>query len=974
MYRKKGLKKVMLFGLTLWFAGVGLRQDVAHVYASETPNDSDSLSTSQTTNDSKRTPTQESSDTLDSSMPKIAPQIEGQSPSLVRAAPTLVKTPTSVVQKVARAATTYKIQDLIDQGVIKTTVAWGLYSQSEDDVAQGYTGTYYPESIEFSVLPNDVLQPGDTISFGVLRYTGKLSGQGPVTMGSVSLKDLGQYDGKSLVLGSQYVPGKAVDVSSKLPKSSGGVATLTTEQSPDYTAAYAGSTINGTKSSVTVIPATHFNGFQVTKSAVGSDKKGTLTLSGYTKDQTYFQSALDGVPNLKGVPTENYVRIYRIDKASAQNINKVTFDLKTYMPALMPDGQHMAAKAGTTGPMLFIKAPAAVPINNSGSVAADASDDEIITKTSPQTYGVLHNSDGSMTLYLNYGNLTRPYELPVETITKGVMNNSWEGTQAGLDYALNRLANNNYSALATSTFFTMNISFNDPSIENTVQATYKDTLNNTETINQSSSPPSASTDGQTTIKVHYVDQNNKYIKPIETHYGWPDVDQLQITPQDLTIPGYTLDKANLPAGADPETGALTLSYPKAAGKVDDILYHFTQNKQKINVTYIDDTTGKQLAVDTMSGVVDENSKYNTQTKIADYVKQGYQLVSDETNGATLLFSDQDQSFTVHLKHAIKAMPDETKQVTRTIHYRYQSGKQAAPDSVDKITFTRHDQIDQVTNQSVGLTAWQATNGKTSFAEQASPLIKGYTADQLMVPGVETVNQDTPDSTTTVTYTGQAQKATVTYQRSDNQTVVQVDQLTGITGEKSSYRTTATLAALADKGYSVIDDPYPSDGLVFDDDVTVDQNVTVLLKYNPYYNRVYFKSVPNEMDFGQHQLANHTESYQPTLDQSLSIQDERALGLTWTLKAALVQPFVGSARNQPLTGDLTYQQANEMPTLITAQSTIIASNTTTSHEPVDISGQWRNQLGPQLVVPVGGALIDRYSAQVEWTLEDGVANN
>ena len=55
------------------------------------------------------------------------------------------------------------------------------------------------------------------------------------------------------------------------------------------------------------------------------------------------------------------------------------------------------------------------------------------------------------------------------------------------------------------------------------------------------------------------------------------------------------------------------------------------------MTYVDDTTGKQLATDTMSGVVDENSKYNTQTKLAAYEKQGYQLVSDETNGATLTF-------------------------------------------------------------------------------------------------------------------------------------------------------------------------------------------------------------------------------------------------------------------------------------------------------------------------------------------------
>lgn len=327
---------------------------------------------------------------------------------------------------------------------------------------------------------------------------------------------------------------------------------------------------------------------------------------------------------------------------------------------------------------------------------------------------------------------------------------------------------------------------------------------------------------------------------------------------------------------------------------------------------------------------------------------------------------------MHLKHAIKAAPDESKQVKRTIHYRYQSNKQAAPDVVDKITFTRHDQIDQVTNQSIGFTKWVSTEGTTTFAKQTSPVIKGYTADQLTVPAVENITQDSADITATVTYTGQAQKATVTYQRSDNQAVIQADQLTGVSGQISDYRTDATLAALADKGYTVADNPYPSDGLVFDDDVAVDQNVTVLLNYNPYYNRVYFKSVPSEMDFGQHTLASTTESYQPTVNQALSIQDERALGSKWTLKAALVQPFTGDTQKAPLEGDLTYQRANQLPTMITAQSTIIATTTTTSHDPVDISGQWQNQLGPQLVVPVGGALIDQYAAQVEWTLEDGVA--
>lgn len=904
------------------------------------------------------------------------PLVTSQSAHLVQPTVTLPGQQSVKTQKVARAATTYKIQDLIDQNIVATTVTWEVSSQSDEDKAQGYTGTYYPAKLKFTLLANNVLQPGDTISFGVLRYSGKLTGQGPVTIANVALAELGQYNGKSLVLDSQYNPDKAVTVTSPLPKSAAGVAVLTDQIAPDYTATYAGGQFLGTKATVSVMDATNLNGFEITHNEAGVENKGTMTFTGYTKDQQYFQSMLDNTPNLNGVPTENYVRIFRLNQASATTINQITASLKTYMPGLMPNGQHMAATtSGKGGPYQFIKTPVNIPISNSGSVEADATDAEIMAQTTPLTYGVLHNSDGSLTVYLNYGKLIRPYEIPVETITKGVMNNAWAGTQAGVDYALSRLSNNNYSALAASTFYTLNIDFNDPSIVNEIQGTYTDSLNNTAPITAQSSPPTISSDGQTAIKVHYADQHNQYIKPIETHYGWPNKDHLAITSQDLIIPGYTLDKSRLPIGADQNTGELSLGYPVEAGKVTDIIYYYTQNQQKIKVTYLDDTTGQQLgAVDSLSGVVNANSKYNTQKRIADYEKQGYSLVSDATNGATLIFGATDQAYTVHLKHAVKTGTTETKMVKQTIHYRYQSGGIASPDQVSQITFTRHEQIDQVTNASLGFTAWQASDGTTGFIARKSPVIKGYIADQLEIPAVSNVTQTTADSEITVTYTGASQTATVTYQRADNQTILQVDTLTGTTGETSNYRPTATLSKLADQGYTVAENPYPSGGLIFDDDVTTNQNITILLNYDPYYNRVYFKSVPTDLDFGQHALTDQPVAYQPTIDQALSIQDQRPLGSKWTVVATLVQPFIGSNQQQPLNGELTYLQANHLPITITDKANVIAAETTVSHDPVNLSGQWGPSSGLQLTIPVGGALLDQYQAQVEWTLQDGVAND
>ncbi len=101
---------------------------MTHSYATEASIDA--TLTSQLSSDSESTSSQSSQrNARFGKTPKIAPETKGESTNPVGVMPSLAKTQTPVTQKVARAATTYKIQDLIDQGGVKTTVTWDIYSR-----------------------------------------------------------------------------------------------------------------------------------------------------------------------------------------------------------------------------------------------------------------------------------------------------------------------------------------------------------------------------------------------------------------------------------------------------------------------------------------------------------------------------------------------------------------------------------------------------------------------------------------------------------------------------------------------------------------------------------------------------------------------------------------------------------------------------------------------------------------------------
>ncbi|MCT3069939.1 transposase, partial [Leuconostoc citreum] len=172
---------------------------------------------------------------------------------------------------------------------------------------------------------------------------------------------------------------------------------------------------------------------------------------------------------------------------------------------------------------------------------------------------------------------------------------------------------------------------------------------------------------------------------------------------------------------------------------------YTADKQKGSVSYVDDTTGKTLKTDSISGTTGSKSSYSTSGSIADYEKQGYELVTDGYPTDMTFDNDDatDQNFSVHLKHQLTPVsptdpqtpgapinPDEPdgpkwptstnydKTVNETISYVDHNGHVVAKQHTDSVNFTRTVVVDHVTGDVItsgaGTTAWAATNGDTTF--------------------------------------------------------------------------------------------------------------------------------------------------------------------------------------------------------------------------------------------------------------------
>ncbi|WP_202987247.1 mucin-binding protein, partial [Ligilactobacillus araffinosus] len=276
-----------------------------------------------------------------------------------------------------------------------------------------------------------------------------------------------------------------------------------------------------------------------------------------------------------------------------------------------------------------------------------------------------------------------------------------------------------------------------------------------------------------------------------------------------TITGYTPSEVR--------SQEITNVDGSSQNNVQNIIY--TANQEKINVNYIDQTTGKTIKTDTLTGAYDTTSSYTTADEIKTLEQQGYVLVQDNypTGGAKFDEDGVVKSYNVILKENVTTST-ESQTVSQTIHYVDSNGKQLAPDKDTSLTFTRDVSINQVTGEKT-YGNWAPATGE--FPQVQSPSITGYT----VTPGEEesqavSVTPDSSNNVQTITYTANQERAQVQYIDGTTGQVLSTDDLSGAYGTTDSYNPASTIQKYINEGYKLSSDDFPANGVVYNYDGTV----------------------------------------------------------------------------------------------------------------------------------------------------------
>lgn len=295
---------------------------------------------------------------------------------------------------------------------------------------------------------------------------------------------------------------------------------------------------------------------------------------------------------------------------------------------------------------------------------------------------------------------------------------------------------------------------------------------------------------------------------VETSYTW---DKDEFSPlQSPEVNGWTPNHNDIPAIQKDDF---------AINSVTNLFVLYTPNSQTAKVIYIDDTTGKELKSDSISGFTDEAIDYQTAPTIEDYESKGYELDSDDFPvGVT--YDDKDdqdgptQVYEVHLKHAIEKdakYQDET--VTRTITYkRADNGEEVFDRETQIVTFHRTGDRDNATGQIM----WNEWTPQQMLDAVDSPTLKGFTPDKAQVDAIN-VNHDSEDINEVVLYS--PNESTIEFNYIDETTGNRLhqDNVTGKTSEHSDYTTESNINKYTSEGYDFVKDETNGVDLTFSDE-------------------------------------------------------------------------------------------------------------------------------------------------------------
>lgn len=227
--------------------------------------------------------------------------------------------------------------------------------------------------------------------------------------------------------------------------------------------------------------------------------------------------------------------------------------------------------------------------------------------------------------------------------------------------------------------------------------------------------------------------------------------------------GYTADQQVVNAYPAPTTAAETKNIVMTVDYIPDTT--------TLNVSYVDDVTGKIVKTVPVEVVTDETGAYKTNLS---GLNTGYQLANDQTSAVNYAIEpDATNDLTVHLSHIIKT---GTYQTTRTIKYVIADGDQSKTPAPVTQTINWITTTDEVT----GVSSAVAQN---SYGKVDTPQIPGYTANEISIADVNEGDKPTDelgDTSDTVTYTADLQTVTISYVNSRTDAIVKTVTVTGRT--------------------------------------------------------------------------------------------------------------------------------------------------------------------------------------------------
>ncbi|VYU42013.1 Internalin-J precursor [Enterococcus casseliflavus] len=281
------------------------------------------------------------------------------------------------------------------------------------------------------------------------------------------------------------------------------------------------------------------------------------------------------------------------------------------------------------------------------------------------------------------------------------------------------------------------------------------------------------------VTINYLDEDGDELLPPNILTGGNIGDTIEVVPED--IPNYTLKEVH---------GDEKVVFSNVPQTVTYIYSPLIENKEErkivariIHYLHEDGTEAAPDHVDT----VEFTREIRTNLATGEETLGEWQARDDDTTFDLVkspeianYYTDREfidevmdvkadsediEEFVIYSPKMVEST--ETKEVKRMIHYVYEDGKEAAPDNVDTVTFTRTVTTNEATGDKT-FGEWQAKDDDTTFDEVLSPAIDKYNADQKTVDKVIDLTAESEDLEVTVTYSPNMIESTET--KEVNQTI------------------------------------------------------------------------------------------------------------------------------------------------------------------------------------------------------------